>query len=97
VQAELTEAVFLPVAETAGGSIAPDAVDAVIDAASRAHAVAIGPGLSRDPGTASFVREVVRTSPVPLVVDADALQRLRLGRRIDSRPQGRGGDHAPRR
>jgi len=73
VQTDLTEAVFLPVAETDGGSIAPDAVDAVIDAASRAHAVAIGPGLSRDPGTASFVREVVRTSPVPLVVDADAL------------------------
>jgi NAD(P)H-hydrate epimerase len=73
VQADLTEAVFLPVAETADGSISPEAVDAVIDAASGAHAVAIGPGLSRDAGTASFVREVVRTSPVPLVVDADAL------------------------
>jgi hydroxyethylthiazole kinase-like uncharacterized protein yjeF len=73
VQAELTEAVFLPVAETPDGSIAPEAVDAVIDAASGAHAVAIGPGLSRDEGTASFVREVVRTAPVPLVVDADAL------------------------
>jgi NAD(P)H-hydrate epimerase len=73
VQADLTEAVFLPVAETADGSISPDAVDAVIEAASGSHAVAIGPGLSRDAGTASFVREVVRTSPVPLVVDADAL------------------------
>jgi hydroxyethylthiazole kinase-like uncharacterized protein yjeF len=73
VQADLTEAVFLPVAETADGSISPEAVDAVIEAASSAHAVAIGPGLSRDAGTASFVREVVRTSPVPLVVDADAL------------------------
>src|SRR4051795_9234786 len=73
VQADVTEAVFLPVAETSAGSISPDAVDAVIDAASKAHAVAIGPGLSRDAGTASFIREVVRTSPVPLVVDADAL------------------------
>jgi NAD(P)H-hydrate epimerase len=73
VQGELTEAVFLPVAETPDGSIAPEAVDAVIDAASGAHAVAIGPGLSRDDGTVSFVREVVRTAPVPLVVDADAL------------------------
>jgi NAD(P)H-hydrate epimerase len=73
VQAEVTEAVFLPVAETSAGSISPDAVDVVIDAASKAHAVAIGPGLSRDGGTASFIREVVRTSPVPLVVDADAL------------------------
>jgi NAD(P)H-hydrate epimerase len=73
VQTDLTEAVFLPVAETKDGTIAPDAVDAVIEAASSAHAVAIGPGLSRDPATASFVHEVVRTSPVPLVVDADAL------------------------
>jgi ADP-dependent NAD(P)H-hydrate dehydratase / NAD(P)H-hydrate epimerase len=73
VQTDLTEAVFLPVAETPDGSISPDAVDAVIDAASGAHAVAIGPGLSRDPATVSFVREVVRTSPVPLVVDADGL------------------------
>ena len=73
VQTGLTEAVFLPVAETSEGSISPDAVDAVIEAASGAHAVAIGPGLSRDAGTASFVREVVRTSPVPLVVDADGL------------------------
>ncbi|MFL5791113.1 MAG: NAD(P)H-hydrate dehydratase, partial [Actinomycetota bacterium] len=73
VQAELTEAVFLPVAETADGSISPDALDAVMQAASGARAVAIGPGLSRDAETASFVREVVRTSPVPLVVDADAL------------------------
>jgi NAD(P)H-hydrate epimerase len=73
VQADVTEAVFLPVAETPAGSISPEAVDAVIDAASKAHAVAIGPGLSREAGTASFIREVVRTSPVPLVVDADAL------------------------
>ena len=73
VQSDLTEAVFLPVAETPHGSISPDAVDAVIDAASGAHAVAIGPGLSRDAATASFIREIVRTSPVPLVVDADAL------------------------
>ena len=73
VQASLTEAVFLPLPETDAGSIAPEAVDAVVSAAGDAHAVAIGPGLTRHPATASFVREVVRISPVPLVVDADAL------------------------
>ena len=73
VQASLTEAVFLPLPETDAGSIAPEAVDAVVSAAGEAHAVAIGPGLTRHPATASFVREVVRISPVPLVVDADAL------------------------
>jgi NAD(P)H-hydrate epimerase len=73
VQAGLTEAVFLALPETDAGSIAPEAVDAVVSAAGDAHAVAIGPGLSRHAATASFVREVVRTSPAPLVVDADAL------------------------
>jgi NAD(P)H-hydrate epimerase len=73
VQTVLTEAVFLPLPETDAGSIAPEAVEAVVHAASDAHAVAIGPGLTRHPATASFVREVVRTSPAPLVVDADAL------------------------
>jgi ADP-dependent NAD(P)H-hydrate dehydratase / NAD(P)H-hydrate epimerase len=73
VQADLTEAVYLPLPETDAGSIAPEAVDAVVSAAGDAHAVAIGPGLTRHPSTVSFVREVVRTSPAPLVVDADAL------------------------
>jgi NAD(P)H-hydrate epimerase len=33
----------------------------------------LGPGLGSAPETAAFVRELVRTSPVPLVIDADGL------------------------
>jgi len=36
-------------------------------------ALAIGPGLSRAPETAMFVRELIREAPVPSVIDADAL------------------------
>ena len=73
IQADLAEAVFLPLPETASGSIAAEAIGAVAEAASGAHALAIGPGLSRDPETTAFVRSLVRESPVPVVLDADAL------------------------
>ena len=36
-------------------------------------AVAIGPGLTVEGGTAGFVRRLVRESPVPVVADADAI------------------------
>jgi hydroxyethylthiazole kinase-like uncharacterized protein yjeF len=36
-------------------------------------AIAVGPGLGRDPGTQRFVRQVIIHCPKPLVIDADAL------------------------
>jgi hydroxyethylthiazole kinase-like uncharacterized protein yjeF len=36
-------------------------------------AVAIGPGLTAGQDTARFVRDLVRTAPVPMVIDADGL------------------------
>ena len=36
-------------------------------------AAGIGPGISTDKETVEFVHEVVRKSPVPLVIDADAI------------------------
>jgi hydroxyethylthiazole kinase-like uncharacterized protein yjeF len=73
VQAATTEAVFLSLPETADGTVARDALDRVLDALGRAHALAIGPGLSSQEDTAGFVRDLVRACPVPAVVDADGL------------------------
>jgi NAD(P)H-hydrate epimerase len=73
VQAELEETVFLPLPETSAGTVSPDALGDVMDALAGAHALAIGPGLTRVAETASFVRELVRGAPVPAVIDADAL------------------------
>jgi NAD(P)H-hydrate epimerase len=73
VQAELEETVFLPLPETSAGTVAPDALGEVLDALAGAHALAIGPGLSRVAETARFVRELVNAAPVPSVIDADAL------------------------
>ncbi len=73
IQAEVTEATFLPLPETADGTIAASAVDTLMEAADRAHAMALGPGLTRGNETAAVVREIVAASPIPLVVDADGL------------------------
>jgi NAD(P)H-hydrate epimerase len=73
VQVELTETVFVPLPETADGTIAAGALDEVLARAEDAHAIALGPGLTTHDETASFVRELVRRAPVPVVLDADGL------------------------
>jgi NAD(P)H-hydrate epimerase len=73
VQAMLEEATFLPLAETAEGTIAASALDDVLERLGQAHALAIGPGVTTQPETAGFMRDLIRACPVPLVADADAL------------------------
>ncbi len=73
VQAQVTEATFVGLAETADGTVAEGALDAVLAALERADALAIGPGMTTDPATARFVRAVLRDGAVPAVVDADGL------------------------
>jgi NAD(P)H-hydrate epimerase len=62
----------------AGGSgfLAPDAGAAVLKDVERFHAVAVGPGLGRDAAAQAAVREIVAACPVPVVIDADALNAL---------------------
>lgn len=38
--------------------------------------IALGPGLSQDPSTQKLIRKIIETSPLPLVIDADALNAL---------------------
>jgi NAD(P)H-hydrate epimerase len=73
LHASMTEAVSIPLAETDDGVIDGTAVPAIVEMLERADALAIGPGLTALPSVAAAVRAVVRSSPVPAVVDADAL------------------------
>jgi NAD(P)H-hydrate epimerase len=73
IQSHLTEATFLPLPATERGSVAREGLAPVLELLGRAHALAVGPGLTTDEDTAGFVRDLVRASPVPVVVDADAL------------------------
>ncbi len=64
-----------PLAETKQGTISLQAGGLGLDVLLERKTLAIGPGISRDPETAEFVREVVKRTAdnTPIVVDADAL------------------------
>ena len=62
-----------PLEETESGSISTQALGAFWSAAEKKTVLAIGPGISRHPETAEFVRTVVQKSSTPIVVDADGL------------------------
>ena len=57
--------------ETVDGTVDFAAADYAL--ALRADAMAVGPGLGRGQGVATFVRELLENSEIPLVFDADAL------------------------
>jgi len=60
-----------PLAEDAYGQVAEEAADAVLSL--RQDVIACGPGLGRGESAQAFVRALVERSPVPLVLDADAV------------------------
>jgi len=73
VQAVVREATFLPLPETAAGTVSADAAGPLMDRLAQADALALGPGMTTDEETASWIRETVAVSPVPVVLDADGL------------------------
>jgi len=84
VAAGLTEATFRTLPETDAGTTAPEALPLILEAAERADAIALGPGLSTHPETAGLVRDLVREAPIPMVLDADGLTAF-AGRASDLR------------
>ena len=74
--AKCTEVMATPVPEVAPGAIGHSAMEAVMRHVEAARAVAIGPGLGRDRSTWRLVYDVIAHAPVPMVIDADALNAL---------------------
>jgi hydroxyethylthiazole kinase-like uncharacterized protein yjeF len=72
--ARAPEAMWVGLPETAGGSLTLSGLPRILKTSERATAMAIGPGLGRDPKTHALVLAIVKASKVPLVIDADALQ-----------------------
>ena len=62
-----------PLDETAAGSISNQAADEFNCIAEGKTVLAIGPGISRHPSAAEFVRAIVGKSQTPVVLDADGL------------------------
>jgi ADP-dependent NAD(P)H-hydrate dehydratase / NAD(P)H-hydrate epimerase len=76
LETRLLEAVKRPLPEDAAGRLLPRAADAILEAAEKADAVAIGPGLGRSDGTVELVRILLERLACPVVLDADALWEL---------------------
>ncbi len=77
VQKKIANVVMtLPLKETAEETLAFSAFAQIEKMFDQFDVLAIGPGLSRHLGTQRFVRNVITTSPKPLVIDADALNAL---------------------
>ncbi len=51
-------------------------VELILDLATKASALAIGPGLGDSPGTLASVRSIVKSVDLPIVFDADAIRAL---------------------
>jgi len=73
LEVKCTEVMTLPLPETVQGSLAPEAMDQILDFAEGCDAVALGPGLSQVPETVELARQLIERISVPLVVDADGL------------------------
>jgi ADP-dependent NAD(P)H-hydrate dehydratase / NAD(P)H-hydrate epimerase len=76
LETALLEVVKRPLPEDSAGRLLPRSADAVLEAAEKASAVAIGPGLGRSDGTVELVRILLEQLTVPVVLDADALWEL---------------------
>jgi NAD(P)H-hydrate epimerase len=62
-----------PLSETDAGSIAKEALEEFNRITENKTVLAIGPGISRHPSTAEFVRATVSKTQTPMVLDADGL------------------------
>jgi ADP-dependent NAD(P)H-hydrate dehydratase / NAD(P)H-hydrate epimerase len=71
----LLEAVKLPCPEE-DGTISPRAIEPIAEFASKAGALALGPGLGRGSGPKEVVRRLLAELDRPAVVDADGLHEL---------------------
>ncbi|MGB9791451.1 MAG: NAD(P)H-hydrate dehydratase [Thermacetogeniaceae bacterium] len=72
---KLTEAMTFPAPDTDGG-FSGTALNALSELLRRANVLAIGPGLGQHPETAVFLRELLSSVELPMVIDADALNIL---------------------
>jgi NAD(P)H-hydrate epimerase len=73
---KLTETMTFPVAETESGSLHFDSLEDILDLSKEADALVVGPGISREASTMHLVRELLKKTGIPLILDADGLQAL---------------------
>ncbi len=73
LEVKLTEAMTLPIAETAYKTPSSAALHQILDFLQGKQALAMGPGISTNEDTAALVRELLENAGCPMVLDADAI------------------------
>ena len=76
LEAKLTEPMTFPIAETPEQAPALSALPRILDFLQGRQAFALGPGISSGQETTALVKELVRKSPCPMVLDADAISAI---------------------
>ena len=76
MEVKTTEAMTLPLPETRRHTLSRAAVEPAVQFAKKCTAVALGPGISREKETGSFVHEFLKKTEFPVVADADGLNAL---------------------
>lgn len=75
-ETKLTEVMTMELPEDEAGELAESAGDLILEYAPGRQVLALGPGLGLGEGAGQAVERVVEGSPIPLVLDADALTHL---------------------
>ncbi|OGX36250.1 MAG: NAD(P)H-hydrate dehydratase [Omnitrophica WOR_2 bacterium RIFCSPHIGHO2_02_FULL_52_10] len=76
-QKKISNAIMtLPLPETKEQALAFTAFKKISENYQSYNSIAIGPGLSRNASTRRLILRIIETSPLPLVIDADALNAL---------------------
>lgn len=73
MEVKLTEVMTAPVPDEGKGRLVYGAIENVRLLIKGKDALAVGPGLSRYSETVELIREIVKTSPLPCVLDADGI------------------------
>jgi NAD(P)H-hydrate epimerase len=76
-QGRVTEEMVLPLPDTGKGMLSSHALDTILGLVTeKIDAIGIGPGIGVSDDTKRLLSELVRRSPVPIVIDADGINSL---------------------
>ncbi|MES0349561.1 MAG: NAD(P)H-hydrate dehydratase [Desulfobacteria bacterium] len=76
MESQLTEVMTAPLPENADQTLGLSAYGRIMSLLEHKNGLAIGPGLGTAKPTQNLVRRLIKTSPVPVIIDADGLNAL---------------------
>jgi ADP-dependent NAD(P)H-hydrate dehydratase / NAD(P)H-hydrate epimerase len=88
ITSALPEAMTLPLPSTEEGTVSSEALDDISSFLNNADAVAVGPGLTTDRQTSSFVRKLYEAVKLPMAADADAINAFENDEKLLGRHAG---------